>query len=54
MEAFNLYFKQLSTLVLPNVKRLQTACREASIEVMFTVIESLTLDGRDRGLDYKM
>lgn len=54
MEAFNLYFKQLSTLVLPNVKCLQTACREASIEVMFTVIESLTLDGRDRGLDYKI
>jgi ureidoacrylate peracid hydrolase len=24
------------------------------MEVMFTVIESLTLDGRDRGLDYKI
>ncbi len=39
---------------IPNIARLQTACREAAIEVMFTVIENLTLDGRDRGLDYKI
>ncbi|ELU03504.1 hypothetical protein CAPTEDRAFT_191742 [Capitella teleta] len=54
MEAFDYYFQQLSTMVLPNIRRLQTACREAHIEVLFTVIESLTLDGRDRGLDYKI
>jgi ureidoacrylate peracid hydrolase len=33
---------------------LQRACREAGLEVMYTVIQSLTADGRDRGLDYKL
>jgi len=39
--------------VIPNVRRLQDGCRGAGIEVLFTTIESLTRDGRDRGLDYK-
>ena len=39
---------------LPNMQRLQAACRAGGIEVMYTVIESLTLDGRDRSLDYKI
>jgi ureidoacrylate peracid hydrolase len=30
------------------------ACRRAGIEVTYTVIESLTADGRDRSLDYKI
>jgi len=34
--------------------RLQQACRRARIEVTYTVIESLTADGRDRSLDYKI
>ncbi|WP_419831704.1 isochorismatase family cysteine hydrolase [Endozoicomonas atrinae] len=54
MEAYEYYFQQLSSTVLPNIKRLQRACRQARIEVLFTVIESLTVDGRDRGLDYKI
>jgi ureidoacrylate peracid hydrolase len=40
--------------VLPNVQRLLHACRQARIEVIYTVIESLTQDGRDRSLDYKI
>ncbi len=40
--------------VLDNVRALQDACRAAQIEVIFCVIENLTLDGRDRGLDYKI
>ena len=36
------------------MQRLQAACRRAGIEVMYTVIESLTRDGRDRSLDYKI
>lgn len=28
--------------------------REEGLEVMYTVIQSLTADGRDRGLDYKL
>jgi ureidoacrylate peracid hydrolase len=39
---------------LPNLRRLQMACRKGGIEVLYTVIESLTRDGRDRGLDYKI
>lgn len=46
-------FEQLKT-VIPNMQRLQAACRKAEIEVMYTTIESLTLDGRDRSLDYKI
>jgi ureidoacrylate peracid hydrolase len=48
------YFEQLETRVVPNMRRLQAACRRAGIEVMYTVIESLTRDGRDRSLDYKI
>ena len=41
-------------VVIPNLKRLVDACRQAGVEVMYTVIESLTRDGRDRSLDYKL
>jgi ureidoacrylate peracid hydrolase len=40
--------------VLPNIRRLQTACRSGGIEVMYSVIENMTRDGRDRSLDYKI
>lgn len=39
---------------IPNMKRLQDSFRKAGIEVMYTTIESLTKDGRDRSLDYKI
>jgi len=48
------YFEQLEGRVIPNMQRLQQAARRAKIEVMYTTIESLTLDGRDRSLDYKI
>jgi ureidoacrylate peracid hydrolase len=48
------YFEQLETRVVPNMQRLQQAARRAKVEVMYTTIESLTLDGRDRSLDYKI
>ncbi len=41
-------------MALPNMQRLQAACRQAGIEVMYTVIEALTRDGRDLSLDYKI
>jgi ureidoacrylate peracid hydrolase len=53
-EKYGYYFAQLETVALPNMRRLQAACRAAGIEVMYTVIESLTRDGRDRSLDYKI
>ena len=48
------YYDRIENLVIPNNKRLLTACRETGIEPIFTVIESLTLDGRDRSLDHKI
>jgi ureidoacrylate peracid hydrolase len=48
------YFRALEQRVVPNMQRLQAACRRAGIEVLYTTIESLTADGRDRSLDYKI
>ena len=48
------FFNELKTRVIPNMQAIQSACRNANIEVMYTTIESLTLDGRDRSLDYKI
>ncbi|TIO48734.1 MAG: cysteine hydrolase, partial [Mesorhizobium sp.] len=51
---YGYYFERLRSLAIPNMKRLQAAFRHAGIEVLYTTIESLTLDGRDRSLDYKI
>jgi ureidoacrylate peracid hydrolase len=51
---YDYFFKHLKTVAIPNMQRLQRACRKKNIEVMYTVIESLTKDGRDRSLDYKI
>ena len=48
------FFRTLQERALPNMRRLQAACREARIEVMYAVIEALTQDGRDMSLDYKI
>jgi len=48
------FFSELETRVIPNMRAIQRACRKAGVEVMYTTIESLTLDGRDRSLDYKI
>ena len=51
----NAYFQhRLHDLVLPNLQRLIRTARETGAEVMYTVIENLTRDGRDRSLDYKI
>jgi ureidoacrylate peracid hydrolase len=51
---YSYFFEQLEKVALPNMQRLQEACRRKGIEVLYTVIESLTVDGRDRSLDYKI
>lgn len=48
------YFRKIEAETLPNMQRLIAACRGAGVEVMYTVIESLTRDGRDRSLDYRI
>jgi len=40
--------------VLPNLQALVAGFRAAGAEVMYTVMENLTKDGRDRSLDYKL
>jgi nicotinamidase-related amidase len=51
---YKVLLERLATTVLPNQQRLQAAARAAGIEVVYTVIESLTRDGRDRSLDHKI
>ena len=48
------FYERVADIVIPNQMRLQAAARAAGIEVIFTVIESLTQDGRDRSLDHKI
>ncbi len=48
------YFRRLEKETIPNLQSLIDACREVGVEVIYTVIEALTRDGRDRGLDYKI
>jgi ureidoacrylate peracid hydrolase len=51
---FGWFFRTLQQTAVPNMRRLQSACRQGGIEVLYTVIENLTQDGRDRSLDYKI
>jgi ureidoacrylate peracid hydrolase len=48
------FFEQMKARVIPNMQRLQEGFRKAGGEVIYTTIESLTKDGRDRSLDYKI
>ncbi len=49
------YFMQrVHGLVIPNQVRMLNAFRSAGENVLHTVIESLTADGRDRSLDHKL
>jgi nicotinamidase-related amidase len=45
---------EVRDVVVPNLSRLIAAFRDSGAEVMYTVIENLTKDGRDRSLDYKI
>src|SRR4051812_33269468 len=51
---FGWFFHTMRSTAVPNMQRLQAACRRARIEVMYTVIEALTQDGRDLSLDYRI
>jgi len=52
-ESSDHFWYRVDDLVLPNAAKLVTAARAAGVEVIYTVIEALTLDGRDRSLDHK-
>ncbi len=48
------FYRGLAETVIPNQALLLRAARAAGIEVLHTVIEALTRDGRDRSLDHKL
>lgn len=48
------FYVETRERVIPNHKRLLAAARSAGVEVIHTIIQSLTEDGRDRSLDYKL
>lgn len=48
------YVDRIYKEVIPNVQRLLSAARASGSEVIYTTIESLTKDGRDRSLDHKL
>jgi len=47
------FYQSARDMAVPNMMRLLEAARQAKMEVVHTVIQSLTADGRDRSLDYK-
>jgi biuret amidohydrolase len=54
MGADHYFYRRIREVVLPNAVRLMRAARASGIEVVYTIIESLTKDGRDRSLDHKL
>lgn len=48
------FYDEAYKVVIPNLQRLIAAARRHGVEVIYTVIENLTADGRDRSLDYKL
>lgn len=47
------YVDRVKRQVVPNVQQLLQAARSSGVEVMYTIIESLTKDGRDRSLCHR-
>jgi biuret amidohydrolase len=48
------FYRQTATVTIPNNERLLAAARANGVEVVHTIIQSLTEDGRDRSLDHKL
>jgi nicotinamidase-related amidase len=48
------FYARARDVVMPNLRRLVAAARGGGVEVIYTVMGSLTRDGRDRSLDYKL
>ncbi|MBB4314280.1 cysteine hydrolase family protein [Roseospira marina] len=54
LEAYPEYARALSNRMLPALTRLVDGARAQGCEIVYTVIEALTADGRDRSLDHKL
>jgi nicotinamidase-related amidase len=48
------FHRETRTRAIPNQQRLLQAARHHGVEVVHTIIRSLTNDGRDRSLDHKL
>ncbi|WP_309083920.1 isochorismatase family cysteine hydrolase [Chelativorans sp.] len=48
------FYEDAHSTVIPNIRRLIEAARGHGVEVIYTVMENFTEDGRDRSLDYKL
>jgi len=48
------FYRHTATETIPNQERLLKAARANGVEVVHTIIQSLTEDGRDRSLDHKL
>jgi nicotinamidase-related amidase len=53
-DAGHYFIRQTASRTIPNQERLLKAARANGVEVIHTIIQSLTEDGRDRSLDHKM
>ena len=53
-EKYPWYYQQIINVCLPNMKRIIEMGRSFGMEIIYTTIESLTSDGRDRSLDHKL
>ncbi|MCO6048765.1 cysteine hydrolase [Mesorhizobium sp. RP14(2022)] len=48
------FYRQTREVAIPNQQALLRAARASGVEVLHTIIQSLTEDGRDRSLDHKL
>jgi biuret amidohydrolase len=48
------FYRETRERTIPNQQRLLRSARAAGVEVLHTIIQSLTEDGRDRSLDHKL
>ena len=54
LDEHSYFHRQLIDKVIPNQIKIVGTARKKNVEVLHTVIESLTLDGRDRSIDHKL
>jgi nicotinamidase-related amidase len=54
LNAEHYYFKRLKATAIPNAQRLLDAARASGIQILHTIIEALTKDGRDISLDHRL
>ena len=50
---YTYFFDRIENLLIPNIQKMQKACREKGIEVIFIRIASLVSDGRDVSPEHK-